>query len=109
MTIIPNSNTSTVIDSLDTYNFTVVQPSMYFVAVNIFDQAGSQVTVQIQQNSTPIITSPSNNSPDGILNVQTVINCAANDVISIVITSANSSDAAPNNIKGIINLHQGAT
>ena len=107
MAIIQNNNQSTVIDSLDTYNCTVSSPGMYFIALNIFDQAGSLVVAQIQQNGLLMITSPSAGSPDGILNLQTVLNCATNDVISIVLTSGNAIDSAPNSIKGILNLHQG--
>jgi hypothetical protein len=110
-TILTNLAQSKVISNLDTYNHTAVLNSMYYVSCILTEQPNSTVSITIEQNGTPVtsIAAPGNGRTKQCSIVcQTVLNCAINDLISIVISSSNPIDQAINSIKGIINIHPGS-
>jgi hypothetical protein len=120
-----NYNVSTPVTGLGSQTFNATQAGLTTVAFNFTipyiasgtsgnstvttGQSGLQVVVN--QNGTPVLTSggtSSNPSPyQASLAGQVVINCAVNDVITVVLSSANAVDAVPNAVKGIINIFQG--
>ena len=117
-------NTSTPVVGLGTQTFNVVTAGLYTVAPNFtipyvasgspdnsaqaaLDPAASALSIVVNQNGTPKLTlsspSPTQPSMGGSVRLQ----CAASDVITVVLNSAAASDNARNAVKGIINLYQG--
>lgn len=108
-TLIQNGAQATVIASLDTYNYTVKTASMHVCAVSITMRAPSSISVVIKQGSTTIATSTAPAAAQTVINLNATMNCAVNDVISVIISSSAALDNQPNNMKGIINIHQGSS
>jgi hypothetical protein len=114
-------NTSTVFAGLGTNTFTVVTPGLYTVAFtstipyraagSSLDSSstagGSSLQVVVNLNGSPALTigspSPTQPSLGGSVHLQ----CAASDVITVVLSSAAAADNALNAVKTIINLFQG--
>lgn len=106
-TTITGINQSKVISNLDTYNHTALTTNMYSVKCEISEIPASGVTIAIKQNSTTVVTSAVPAATQSHVVIATVLNCTANDVIGIVVSSAVANDARPNQIKGLINIHVG--
>lgn len=106
--IISGISETKVISSLDTYNHTTKAASMYSVTVTLSEIPTSGLSIVIKQNSSTIATSIAATPNQNSISLQTVINCALNDVIGIVITSTSAVEAGPNQFKGILNIHQGS-
>jgi hypothetical protein len=68
---------------------------------------GSACQILVRLNGVTKLTlgspSPSQESLSGSTNFA----CAANDTITVVVSSANAVDAVPNAVKGIINIYKG--
>lgn len=112
---------STVITGLGTQTFNVVTAGLYTCAPNITipyqasgssaDSAhpvgGSSLQIVVNLNGSPQLTlsspSPTQPSMGGSVRMQ----CAVNDVITVVLSSAAAVDNAANAVKGIINLYLG--
>ena len=113
---------STVVTGLGTQTFNIVTAGLYTCAVNFsipyqasgssnnstVTTGGSSLQVVINQNGSPVLTiaapvSPTQPSTGGSVR----INCAAADVITVVLSSAAAADNTLNAIKGTINLYQG--
>lgn len=116
---------STVVTGLGTQTFNITTAGLYTCAfeftipyvpagssANSASTAGqSGLQVVVNQNGTPILTlggasnnpTPTQPSLGGSCQIQ----AAVNDVITVVLTSANAVDTYPNAIKGIINLFFG--
>ena len=120
-----NPNSSTVVAGLGTQTCNVVTAGLYTCAVNFtipYVPAGSSANsastagqsglqIVVNQNGTPVLTlggSSSNPTPtQPSLGGSVRIACAANDVITVVLSSANAVDAALNAVKGTINFYFG--
>ena len=118
-------NTASVFAGLGTTTFTVVTAGLYTVNCESFlpyrasgspgdstvTAGGSGLQIVINQNGSPVVTvggSSTNPTPtQPILSASARLNCAATDVITVVLSSANAVDAVPNSVKSIINLYQG--
>ena len=117
-----NINTSTVVAGLGTQTCNVVTAGLYTLAVNFTipyqasgssansasTTGGSSCQIVVNQNGTPVLTlaapvSPTQPSMGGSVRIQ----CAANDVITVVLSSAAAVDNALNAVKGTINFYQG--
>jgi len=125
MTNALNPNQSTPISGLGTWQVTIVTAGLYRCSVQCtipYQASGSSnnststtgqsgLSIEIEQNSTNLITvgaAANNPTPtQPTLGCSALIQAAANDVISIILTSANAVDAYPNAVKGIINLYAG--
>jgi hypothetical protein len=121
----PNNGTSTVLGGLGTFVGTITTAGFYTCSIKSFvpyQAAGSSadststtgqsgLQIVIKQNSTTKATiggSASNPTPtQPTLSGSVVINAAANDTVSFVLTSSNAVDSAPNAIKSIINVFPG--
>lgn len=113
-TTIPNFNHQYTVNGLDTYRYTIGNTGTHFASVKISDVTGGYgLSIVISQNGTPIATSTplsaEDNTKGGELNLQTLINATSGDVIAFVFTSSTSSDTGANQLKGVINLHQGVS
>ncbi len=118
-------NQSTVVAGLGTSTYTVTADGVYTVAFkstipyvasgssadSSVTTGASDLTVVINQDTgggpVPVLTidSPSVNQP--LMGGSVVLNCAAGDVITVVLTSSAAADNTPNAIKTTINLFQG--
>lgn len=112
---------STVIGGLGTQTYNVVNAGLYTCEFKIFvpyvasgssnnssvTTGGSSCLVVVNLNGSPVLTmaTPSINQP--IVGGSVRIQAAANDVITVVLSSAANIDNLPNAIKGIINIYQG--
>lgn len=120
-----NINQSTAVGGLGTQTCTVITAGLYTLAVNFtipYRPAGSSAdsTSLTGQSSLQIVvnnngsakltlggaaTNPTPTQPTLAGSVQ--IQAAANDVITVVLTSAAAVDNLPNAIKGTINFYAG--
>ena len=117
-------NTSTPVAGLGTQTCNIVTAGLYTVAFNItipFVQGTSAnsastvgqsaLQVVVNQNGTPVLTvggSSANPTPtQPAIGSSVRIQCAAGDVITVVLSSANAVDAVANAVKGIINVYAG--
>lgn len=118
-------NNSNVFAGLGTATFTVVTAGLYTVAFkstlpylaagslgdSTVTAGGSALQVVVNLNGSAKLTvggSATNPTPtQASMGSSVVISCAASDIITVVLTSANAVDAVPNAVKTIINLFQG--
>lgn len=98
---------SKVINQLDTYNHTALASTMYTVSVRLDDIPTTGITVVIKQNSSTIVTSTTATAAQNHIEIQTIINCTANDVIGVVFASSVAGDQGGNNFKAILAIRQG--
>jgi hypothetical protein len=107
---IVNINQIKTLNALDTYNHTALTNNMYKVDCSVLELPPSGVIIQIKQNGTiKATTSTPPAASQMVVNLQIVLNCAANDLISVVLSSAQASDTGLNVIKGALNIHIGST
>lgn len=99
-----NMNKSKVVSSLDTYNYAIPATGVYLIEVQMTENPPSALSIVIKQNTVAKASSTAPTPLQEIQNTQVLLRCAAADAISIEITSATAGEAAPNKIKGIINI-----
>lgn len=104
---LPRDEQSTVVCQLDTYNHVADAAGPFMVKVSIDDNPPSGLVIALKQNGSTIVTSVPSDPAQIHLDVQTVLNCAMNDVIGVTISSAVAATAGPNAFKAIINIHKG--
>lgn len=118
-------NSSTIFAGLGTSTFTVVTAGLYTVDVastiphiaagsssdSTATAGGSALQIVINQNGSAKLTvggAATNPTPtQPTLGGRVSLQCAAADVLTVVLTSANAVDAALNAVKTVINLFQG--
>lgn len=98
-----------ILNQLDTYNHTALLTSMYMVSISVSEQPPSGMSILIQQNSATKASFSSPTPTQGAISLQVVLNCAANDVISVVLSSSSANDKGLNSIRGLLNIHPGST
>ena len=106
-TIVPGRTQEIVVSQLDTYNHTAMNAGNYTVSVSINEIPPSSISVVIQLNLVTKATSIAPSATQELIQLQQVIDCAVNDVISVIISSSNPAEALPNIFKGQINLRYG--
>lgn len=112
-TTITNVSQSFIINTLDTFVYTVPAASVNnTVQVRLTDVTSlAGITLSIKQNSSTLATVTGVNGQSGNksceLDLFARANCAANDTLSVVITSSAASDAGPNQIQGIVKISIG--
>lgn len=97
-----------ILNQLDTYNHTAMLNSMYMVSISLSELPPSGMSIVIQQNA---VTKASVSSPaisQNHMDLQIVLNCAINDVISVILSSSNVNDKQLNSIRGTLNIHTGS-
>jgi hypothetical protein len=101
-------NNSQPIAGLGTFNFTVTTAGSYYVACKSFIQPGSGLQIALQHNGSPVVTvggsSQNPSSSQTSIGTGVYVYCVATDTLSIVLTSSNSIDSIPNNVKSVTNL-----
>jgi hypothetical protein len=118
-------NTSTVVTGLGTQTYTFTTAGLYTCAVNFTipyvaagssansasTAGGSALQIVVNQNGSPILTlggvstnpTPTQPAIGGSVRIQ----AAVNDVLTVVLSSANAVDNYPNAVKGTVNLYFG--
>lgn len=106
---IPNIDQAKVLSSLDTYQYTVLSNGVYEVQMTVMPLSlPSSIIIQIKQNSSVITTSPAPSANQQVMSQSASINCVANDVISVILSSSQASDTGRNAFKGILDIHVGS-
>jgi hypothetical protein len=115
-----SSIASTPVTGLGTQTFNVVTAGLYTCAVNFtipyqtassnnssVTTSGSSLSIVVNLNGSAKLTlaSPSPTQPS--MGGSVVMQCAANDVITVVLSSAAAADNVLNAIKGTINIYAG--
>lgn len=95
-------NQSNIICGLGTYTHTVVVAGMFFVSATCLENPPSGVSIVIQLNGTPIATSTAPAASQEAINIQTLLTCNVNDVISVVISSSSAIDNQLNTVKTLV-------
>lgn len=108
-TNIPNFLTPKVICGLDTYNYTIVNAGMHVASINLTEQPPSGMSILIQQNGSTKASFSAPAASQNHIDLKVTMNCAANDIISFVLSSSNAGDQQLNSIKGILIVHQGSS
>jgi hypothetical protein len=105
--IISNINQSKVLTQLDTYNHTALLASLYTVAIRLWEIPPSGISIVIKQNGSTIVSSVAPAAAQEEINLRTLLQCAVNDTITVVISSATVSDSLPNSFKAILDIQPG--
>jgi hypothetical protein len=90
---------------LNTFTYTVPAAGVYQFSCESFVVPPSGLSIVINQNGTPIATSATPSASQNFIAIAAVnVQCAINDVITIVLTSSVPLDAMLQNVKSIINI-----
>ena len=114
-------NTSTVFAGLGTQTFNVLTAGFYTLEFKIFvpyqasvssnnssvTTGGSSVVAVVNLNGSPQLTTGAPSPTQPIVGGSVRLQCAANDVITLVLSSSAAADQVANAVKGIANLYQG--
>jgi len=106
-TIITDIASSKVLSNLDTYNHTAALNAMYKVSIQVSETPISGLSVVIQQNGSTKATAAAPAASQSHIELQTVLNCAVNDVISVILSSSTPEDQKLNRVKAILSIDAG--
>lgn len=110
---IPNFLTPKEVNGLNTYQYTVVTPAMHVASIRLDRHATSAYSMAIQLNGSPVNSASVAMLPPGSSqssqSLSATMNCAANDVISFVLSSSAAIDQQLNTAKAILNVHIGSS
>lgn len=106
---IVNIEQAKVLNSLDTYNYTVQASAMHMVSISVTEQPPSGLSVVIKQNGTTKATAALPAAGQNHVDLQVVMNCVASDVISVVLDSSSNNDKGINEIRATLNIHIGSS
>lgn len=106
-TVITGINKSKVLSNLDTYNHTALVAGPYTVSIRATEHPTSALVLAIQQNGSTKVTTTTPASDQNHVELRTVLNCAVNDVISVVLASSAAQDIKINHVKAILVISQG--
>lgn len=96
-----------VLNSLDTYNHTALLTSPYVVSCNALAIPTSGIVITIQLNGVSKLVSTLPTSAQEAINSRVILSCAANDLISVIISSSVPQDALRNDFKAILSITPG--
>jgi hypothetical protein len=110
MSVTINLNQSQSVAGLQTVTWTAAAAGPITVQCESTIPLASALQIVINQNGSPVVTSggsATNPTPtQQSLGAQANISCAASDVITVVLSSANAVDALPNAVKSVVSLFQ---
>lgn len=106
-TITGISKTKNII-ALDTYNHTTLTANMYTVSIDMAEQPPTGLSIVIQQNGVTKATSTAAGAAQTHVPLAVTINCAINDVLSVILSSSTPGDQGLNVIKGTLSIHVGS-
>jgi hypothetical protein len=97
-----------VVSGLGTQTYNIVTTGRHKIKVMSEVQPTSGISIVINQNGTPVATSPAPSAAQGVVTLLANVNCTAGDAITIVTSSSTAMDTALlNNIVTFISIYQG--
>lgn len=102
MALSVKDNQSTVLCGTGTVQHVAASTALYMVSIRTSLPAGSGLSVLISQNGSTIVSSAAPTASQLELDLQTVINCTANDTLAVVLSSSAAADAGLNVLKSVI-------
>jgi len=105
--LVQNIDQSKVINNFDSMQYTVPSAGMYSVSCSLNKLDGPSLQMQVRQNGSVQVTS-SSVPPQTEMTIEALLNCAANDTItlSFVVNSADVNNNI-NSAKGILSIRAG--
>jgi len=90
---------------LGTFTYTVPEAGIYNFSVQSTVVPPSALSIVINQNASPVATNATPSATQEAINLTASgINCALNDSITFVLTSASAQDSEAQNVKSLINI-----
>ena len=96
-----------VTSGIDTLNYTIAAAGLYYVQVQLTEVPPSGLSVLVKQNGSTVFTAPALSPTQIAQQFKVSLNCALNDVISVVIASSTAIDLQLNNVKSTVTIGQG--
>jgi hypothetical protein len=93
---------SNLFTGLGTFTYNVTVAGLYFASCTSSELPPSGLSIVINQNGSPVVSSATVQPAQMIVSAQTQISCAVNDVITFVLSSSNANDLSANTIKSTI-------
>lgn len=107
-----NVNQAASVAGLGTSSYNVVTAGFYTVACQSTLPNNSGLQIAINKNGSPVITAiggatanPTPTQPS--IGTSARVQCAAADLLQVVLTSSAAADNLPNGVKSVINIFQG--
>ena len=104
-------NQAATFAGLGTYTCTLLAAGPYTIEVKSTIPLASGLQIELKQNSTSLVTvggsSTNPSASQGSIGAGAVIQAAANDTVSVILTSSNAVDSVPNNVKTSVNVFLG--
>jgi hypothetical protein len=95
---------SNAVEGLGTNTYTVEVAAPHSIECKSFLLPPTGLSIVINKNGSPLITSTVVNSDAQLLSVETAAQFAIGDVITVVLSSSVPNDNVPNSIKSIIDI-----
>ena len=90
---------------LNTYTYTVPAAGIYQFSCQSTVVPPSGLSIVINKNGSPVATSATPGATQNFISIAAVnVKCAASDVITFVLTSAQAIDSQLQNVKSIVNI-----
>lgn len=96
-----------ILTNLDTYNHTAGLNSMYTVSLRLSEVPPSGITMTIQQNGSTKVSTSAPAAAQSHVELRTILNCAANDIISVILASSTTSDTGLNALSCLLDITPG--
>ena len=106
-TTITGISQTKILTNLDTYIHTVLLNSLYAVSLQLTERPPSGCIITIQQNGSTVVATSAPAAAQAEINLGTLLQCAVNDTISVIISSSNVADQNKNVLKGILKISPG--
>ena len=104
-TTIVNFNHQFNFNTIDTFNYTIVNTGTKRISVslNAIRGATDGITITVKQNGTTELTVTGSTAGAGMTG-NVLLNCTAADTIAFVVASTTAADAGPNQFKGFFGI-----
>lgn len=90
---------------LGTFTHTTAHTAIYFVSSQSSVLPPSGLSVVINKNGSPVVTSAAPSAAEQLVSLQTLISCTAGDVITVVLSSSSANDLMLNSVKTLITIY----
>lgn len=100
-------NQPQVFVGLGTLTYTIPSTALYSVVVDMTENPPSGLSIVVNNNGSPIYTMPALSVTQGAQQFKVGQPFAANDVVTVVISSSSAIDQQLNTVKTIVSLQQG--
>lgn len=89
------------------FTFTIPADGPYNLQIQVTENPPSGLVIEVDQNSSPIFTTPTFSSTQSHYEFKVELNCVQNDVIDIFYSSSEVIDTELNTVKSIIIIGEG--